>query len=240
MPKIKTEKTNSRPLFTVLCMAVVAANLKVLLKDISHMTFTDTIERGRGRLDCLLDPFLAYLSRNDSKKTFRNSDRLRNKDAKKRAEIQRIVDNIRSSAECVVQTMKGVESIGLTGPYTVYASLLQVASGACAQEFHQDCAVSKAASKTYWTVLVPLTSHKNQGGTEFAESELAARELTDLTMPKCEALKQGYCFDGQTYHRGTKNCSGMTRIALQLVVIKGKREDPNRPKGVQVPLISSQ
>ena len=88
-----------------------------------------------------------------------------------------------------------------------------VQPGAPAQPWHVDL----DGDRMYWTVMVPLTTDYDSGGTEFGTGE--ARLSVRGTM---------YAFNGAELHRGAAHRGGALRVYVAFVVV------PNRWKSVDL------
>ena len=93
-----------------------------------------------------------------------------------------------------------------------YWSVLRVMPGAPKQDTHVD----QHGDSTYWSIIIPLTNHPDQGHTEFPDADITA-------FPN-----SAYAFDGNTRHFGTANSSGKIRYALMGVTLASGRKDKNR------------
>jgi hypothetical protein len=92
------------------------------------------------------------------------------------------------------------------------ATLAIVDPGEPAQPFHCDADGDTA----YFTILVPLTTEWEAGGTVFQDGVmyLAVRGLA-------------YCFDGAVEHRGSAHRGQRRRVFAAFVVAPGVLKDPN-------------
>ena len=93
------------------------------------------------------------------------------------------------------------------------SALCYVDPGEPAQPFHCDA----DGDKRYHTVMVPLTSDIDSGGTEF-EDGVAFKAVKGLA----------YCFDGAFIHRGAAHRGSSRRVyAAYVVCPAGAPPDPN-------------
>jgi hypothetical protein len=86
----------------------------------------------------------------------------------------------------------------------VFFSIIAVEPRAAEQTMHVD---NDTYNGTYWSAIIPLTDHLNQGGTEFRDGD-------ENTPPR----GKGYYFGGNVMHRGITNRSAFTRYALMTVI----------------------
>ena len=98
----------------------------------------------------------------------------------------------------------------------VYASIFVTKNGAPAQVVHQD--MGGRWGSRYWRVFVHVTTHRNQGRTEF----------WDPIKNYIFSHPGTVAFDGLQEHRGGANKSSKPRIALALMFIPIGQNDPNR------------
>jgi hypothetical protein len=108
---------------------------------------------------------------------------------------------------------KALGELKLESPRPFYWSVLRVDPRAVEQNLHKD----QANDSEYWSILIPLTNHPNQGHTEFPDS-------TGITA----FPNSTYAFDGNTWHYGTANHSDHVRYALMGVTHAPGCEDANR------------
>jgi hypothetical protein len=116
---------------------------------------------------------------------------------------------------------KALEELQLESPRPFYWSVLRVDPHAEKQNLHTD----QVNDSEYWSVIVPLTNHPNQGHTEFPDSDITA-------FPD-----SAYAFDGNTRHYGTANHSDHVRYALMGVTHAEGSEDANRVNACPVCLV---
>lgn len=95
---------------------------------------------------------------------------------------------------------------------TVDWHVVRVDAGSDRQPSHQD-AGGPDAPRCYLTLIVPLTDHPEQGGTQFAD------------LGTVSPLGGAVAFGGRVDHRGTANRSAHTRFFLYAAVHSG--DDPN-------------
>lgn len=89
------------------------------------------------------------------------------------------------------------------------------------QEFHSD---NFDAGSAYYTVLVPLTTAADSGGTRFEKFEkYGVRDRVDYPAQRGTA----YCFDGEFLHLGLGNNSDEMRVFVALVFHAPGMTDPN-------------
>jgi hypothetical protein len=96
---------------------------------------------------------------------------------------------------------------GFPSDHSIYAAILEITPGAGEQEAHADGIESQPP---FWTIFVPLTFHRNQGTTVFADGAKPP--------PRC----RNYMFDSAVQHYGEANRCRESRWVLMLTVASDK------------------
>ena len=117
-------------------------------------------------------------------------------------ELQQLCNDLNALAQKLTDAIVELNSGQVMN---VMFSILLVEDGAASQKMHVDN--NDADVGDYWSAIIPLTDHPDQGGTEFQNGG------TPL-------LGRGYYFGGNVPHRGTRNSSGHTRYALMTVITR--------------------
>lgn len=167
--------------------------------DIQHIT------REAGRTEVFLDSFIS--------KTISSSSRVQD-DAQKSGTVAAVEIMKKVSRQLlanIASTHPGIDP----GRLRVLASIMAVDAGAGAQTNHMD-----NPNGIYFTAMIPLTAHKDQGGTVFTSGKKHKKD-DPVDIPPGSPARLGYYFAGNQYHYGGANRSNGVRVVLALIATNG-------------------